>query len=238
MPPNQISGVTATTVGICSILWRYASGMKLARPVACCTTMWVAPLPVPVVPSIPSRNDDRTTIRTSTRTIEAIVKKARIFLRKTFFQMKRKYFTASPRVPRSLDDRRRLRRQHPLVQMELPVGASRGPRVVRQHDDRLVVLLVQAVEQDEDLLGALRVQVPGRLVGHQDQRIGDDGPRDGDALLLAAGQLAGVVIDAVRQADDRQRHLHVLVALPARQAREQERQLDVLEAGEDRDQVV
>src|SRR6267142_964015 len=171
--------------------------MKFARPVACCTTMWVAPLPVPVVPSIPSRNDDRTTIRTSTRTIEAIVKKARIFLRKTFFQMKRKYFTASPRVPRSLDDRRRLRRQHPLVQMELPVGPSRGPRVVRHHDDRLVVLLVQAVEQDEDLLGALRVQVPGRLVGHQDERIGDDGPRDGYALLLPARELAGVMVHRV-----------------------------------------
>src|SRR5882672_4323577 len=212
--------------------------MKFARPVACCTTMWVAPLPVPVVPSIASRSEESTTIRTSTSTIEAIVRKARIFLRKTFFQMKRKYFTASPRVPRTLDDSGRLRRQHPLVQVELPVGAPRGPRVVRHHDDRLVVLVIQAVEQDEDLLGALRVEVPGRLVGHQDERIGDDGPRDGHALLLPARELAGVMVHPVGQADDRERRAHVLVALPARQFREQEGELDVLEAGEDRDQVV
>src|SRR5437773_9636148 len=174
--------------------------MKLARPVACCTTMWVAPLPVPVVPSIASRSEESTTISTSTSTIEAIVRKARIFLRKTFFQIKRKYFTASPRVPRTLDDGGRLRRQHPLVQVELPVGAPRGPRVVRHHDDRLVVLVVQAVEKDQDLLGALRVEVPGRLVGHQDERIGDDGPGDRHALLLPARELPGVMVHPARDA--------------------------------------
>src|SRR5947208_1221117 len=130
--------------------------MKLARPVACCTTMWVAPLPVPVVPSIASRSDESTTIRTSTSTMDAIVRKARIFLRKTFFQMKRKYFMASAQIAGPLDRRGSLLRQHPLVQVELPVGARGRPRVVRHHDDRLVVFDVQAVEQDEYLLGALR----------------------------------------------------------------------------------
>src|SRR5256885_12691268 len=137
--------------------------MKLARPVACCTTMWVAPLPVPVVPSIASRSDESTTMRTSTSTMEAIVRKARIFLRKTFFQMKRRNFMGSPRFPRSLGGHGSLRRPHPLVQVELPVGARRGPRVVRPHDDGLVGLVVQAVEQGEELLGDPKGAGPGRL---------------------------------------------------------------------------
>ena len=85
----------------------------------------------------------------------------------------------------------------------------------------------------------LRVEVAGRLVGDEDGRVGDDGARDGDALLLAAGELPRVVVHAVVEADD--------VAAPSRRARaarffeslrEQQRQLDVLERGEHRDQVV
>jgi len=38
-------------------------------------------------------------------------------------------------------------------------------------------------------VATLAVEIAGRLVGEQDQRVGDDGAGDGDALLLAAGKL-------------------------------------------------
>ena len=66
----------------------------------------------------------------------------------------------------------------------------------------------------------------------------DDGARDRDALLLTARELARVVVHSVLEADHAERGLRALLALGARQAREQERQLDVLERGEHRHQVV
>ena len=52
-----------------------------------------------------------------------------------------------------------------------------------------------------DLVGGLRVEVAGRLVGQQDRRVVDQRARDRHALLLAAGELARVVVLAVRQAE-------------------------------------
>ena len=43
------------------------------------------------------------------------------------------------------------------------------------------------------------VQCAGGLVGHDDGRLGGDGPRNGHPLLLAAGHLHRPVLDAVRQ---------------------------------------
>ena len=50
-----------------------------------------------------------------------------------------------------------------------------------------------------------RVEVAGRLVGQEDGRVGDERAGDGDALLLAAGELRGVVAFAAGQADVVQR---------------------------------
>ena len=47
----------------------------------------------------------------------------------------------------------------------------------------------------------LRVERTGRLVGEHHDRLGDDGPRDRDALLLAARHLHRPVVGAARQAD-------------------------------------
>ena len=69
-----------------------------------------------------------------------------------------------------------------------------GLRVVGDHDDGLAVLAVELLQQAEDLLGGLAVEVAGRLVADQQRRIGDDRAGDGDALLLAAGQLARLVL--------------------------------------------
>ena len=45
------------------------------------------------------------------------------------------------------------------------------------------------------------VEVAGRLVGQDDVGVVDQRPGDGHALLLAAGELRGPVVEPVAQAD-------------------------------------
>ena len=90
------------------------------------------------------------------------------------------------------------RHEHALLEVALDVRARGGARVVRDHHDRLLEVAVQRLQQVQDLLGALRVEVAGRLVGHQHRRVGDDGARDGDALLLSARELPRVVLASGR----------------------------------------
>src|SRR5208337_5340461 len=61
---------------------------------------------------------------------------------------------------------------------------------------------------------------------------------DRDPLLLAAGELARIVVLALLEANDSQRRHHVLASLAARKAGQEKRQLNVLERGQYRDQVV
>ena len=77
------------------------------------------------------------------------------------------------------------------------VDEAQGARVVRDHDDRLAELVLELAQQAEDVLGVARVEVAGGLVGDDEIGIGDDGARDGDALLLAARERARRVV-AVR----------------------------------------
>jgi hypothetical protein len=94
-----------------------------------------------------------------------------------------------------------------------------------------------AAEQVEDAVGALPVEVARRLVAQQEGRIGDDRPRDRDALLLPARQLPRKWTP-VRETDHVEGRLHVLAPLAARERGQQQRQLDVAIGREDRDQVV
>ena len=45
------------------------------------------------------------------------------------------------------------------------------------------------------------VEISGRLIGHQDGGIGRQGPRQGNALLLAAGEFGRIVRGALAQPD-------------------------------------
>ena len=63
--------------------------------------------------------------------------------------------------------------------------------VVRRHDDGRA-RAVDPVEQLHDPHGRVRVEVPRRLVADEQRRVVDEGARDRDALLLAAGELVGV----------------------------------------------
>ena len=51
------------------------------------------------------------------------------------------------------------------------------------------------------MVGGVRIEIAGRLVGQQDARRIGDRARDGDALLLAAGELRRPVRQAVAQAE-------------------------------------
>ncbi len=97
---------------------------------------------------------------------------------------------------------------------------------------------VQLLHQVDDVLAGHRVEVGGGLVGEHELRAGDQRARDGDALALAAGQLVGPVLligrsptrsssGAIRSLRSRRGEL----------ALQQQRQLDVLEDAQHRDQV-
>ena len=61
--------------------------------------------------------------------------------------------------------------------------------------------LAEACHEVQDALDQFRVQGAGGLVEEHDFRFHGQGPGDGDALLLAAGEVAGAVVGAFGEAD-------------------------------------
>ena len=84
----------------------------------------------------------------------------------------------------------------------------------------------------EDLARAdLRSRSPVGSSASSSVGIADDRARDRDALLLAARELARVVVDAVAEPDELERVLRALRAAPCPLiVHQQQRQLDVLRA--------
>ena len=80
-----------------------------------------------------------------------------------------------------------------FVEVDGARGAGGGVRVVGDHDDGLAVLAVERLEEAEDFVAGFAVEVAGRLVAEEQRGVGDDGPRDADALLLAAGKRARIM---------------------------------------------
>ncbi|OQC72504.1 MAG: hypothetical protein BWX45_00893 [Deltaproteobacteria bacterium ADurb.Bin002] len=116
--------------------------------------------------------------------------------------------------------------------------AGGRPRIVRDHDNGFSHVAVEALHHGKDLLGGDAVEIARRLVGDQNRRIGDNGPGDGHALLLAAGHLPRIVVHPVRQPHHRKRHLGVFAPLFFGKDREVQRQLNVLHGLENGNQVV
>src|SRR5215470_110043 len=114
----------------------------------------------------------------------------------------------------------------------------KAPSTTARMPNRNSATANEPVDQVERLVGALAVQVARRLVAEQERGIGHDGTRDAHALLLATGELPRIVVHAISEAHYFERGLHVLAPLGLRQARQEQRQLDVLERGEHGNQVV
>src|SRR5579859_7023320 len=116
--------------------------------------------------------------------------------------------------------------------------ATGGARIVRNHDNGLAEIPIQSLHQVEDFVGTLGIQITRGLVGDEDLWIGHNGAGDGHALLLASGQLPGIVLSSVRQTHDTQRGACALPTLFLRERGQHQRQLYVLHCAENRDEVV
>lgn len=62
-------------------------------------------------------------------------------------------------------------------------------------------LVAEGRKQLENLFASAPIQIASRLVGNDKGGISCQGTRNGDALLLTAGQLIGSVTKAMREAD-------------------------------------
>src|SRR5499427_921925 len=124
----------------------------------------------------------------------------------------------------------------PVGEEDNPVGVAGSHRVVGDHDDGLAELAHAAAQQVQDLRAGAGVKVAGGLVGEDDFRPTGQGPRDGDALLLPAGQLRRAVPQPRAQAH----RVHDRVEPgPVRGApRDVQREGDVVRRGEGGQQVV
>jgi hypothetical protein len=69
--------------------------------------------------------------------------------------------------------------------------------VVGHDQEGHLVLVVDAKQEVVDLVRGAGVEVAGRLVGQQQARAHDQRAGDRHALLLATGELAGAVVQAV-----------------------------------------
>jgi hypothetical protein len=76
-------------------------------------------------------------------------------------------------------------------------------------------LVPRLFQEGHDLVAGAFVEVPGGLIGEENSRFLDQGPRDGYPLLLAAGQLGGQVPGPVAQPGPGQRLRGALLRSPA-----------------------
>jgi acyl-CoA thioesterase I len=74
-----------------------------------------------------------------------------------------------------------------------PVAALGELGIVGDEDEGRAALAVHLEEQVDDLLAGLRIEVARGLVGEEEPRFGHEGACEGDALLLAPGELARIV---------------------------------------------
>ena len=131
-----------------------------------------------------------------------------------------------------------------LVGCDPPVGDANQPVCVRGDvgvvgdDDYRVAMPVQFFQNGHDLLAALVVERPGRFVGQYDRPAVHERAGDADALLLSAGELAGVVLQTVAQPQSPQQLRGMRVSLRLRHAAVDCRNFRVLDGAQIGHQVV
>ena len=97
---------------------------------------------------------------------------------------------------------------------------------------------MEIVNQRENVVAGAGVEVAGGLVGQDDRRVDRQRARNGDALPLAARQLLGQMVRrAAPSWTSVSSSRGALVHLAARPAAQVQRQADVLETGQRRQQV-
>jgi hypothetical protein len=96
----------------------------------------------------------------------------------------------------------------------------------------------QRGKRAEYVIGGLRVEIAGRLVGQQHARAVGDGARNGDTLLLAAGQFRRPMALPLRKTKITEKFARAGCGLGARQARDHLRQDKILERRKLRQQMM
>jgi hypothetical protein len=87
-----------------------------------------------------------------------------------------------------------------VAHRDQPVGGGRDPGVVGDDEQRLPGR-TEAVEQPEDLQSGGAIEVAGRLVGEDDERLVAERARDRDPLPLTARERRGQMLGSVGEAD-------------------------------------
>jgi hypothetical protein len=87
------------------------------------------------------------------------------------------------------------------AQVNAALGALGHLGIVGDEHQRRAVPLAHLEEQAEDARSGLGIEVPGGLVGEQQGGLRREGAGEGDALLLAPGELGGVVVGAIGETD-------------------------------------
>src|SRR3990172_7071148 len=103
--------------------------------------------------------------------------------------------------------------QDSLFKMPYDVRLFSCPGVVRDHYDDLAELLVYSPHQVQHLFRGRPVEVARRLVRDEYGRVCHHCPGYRHALLLSAGELAGVVVDSFREAHEPKQKACALLAL-------------------------
>ena len=74
--------------------------------------------------------------------------------------------------------------------------------VVGDEEDGDALVAVEALQEVHDFVAGFGVEVAGGFVGEDEFGLVNESAGDGDALLLAAGELVGFVVAAVVEADE------------------------------------
>jgi ABC-type dipeptide/oligopeptide/nickel transport system ATPase subunit len=88
----------------------------------------------------------------------------------------------------------------PIEEVHAAVRVSGVSLIVSHHTDRRT-LVVKLAKQVHYSFAVRRVEITGRLVGQQYQRIASHRARNSNTLLLAARELAGKVLASMSHAD-------------------------------------
>src|SRR6185503_17664288 len=92
-------------------------------------------------------------------------------------------------------------------------------------------------EEADDVTAGLLIEVSGRLVGEDDLRVVHESAGDGDALALAAGELARAMLGAIGQSDAIERRTGALSPLVAVDPGVEQRELGVFQDRGAREEV-
>ena len=127
--------------------------------------------------------------------------------------------------------------QPAVIEGEDAVGDPHDLGTVGHHEHGLAGPAGEPVEELEHLEPGLEVEIAGRFVGEDERRIGGEGARDGDPLLLAAREPVGKLPAAVGETDLLEQRQRPIAVCAARPPGELERQQQVLLDGEGRHEV-